>query len=689
MPYSESIEKHPSLDQWLAITPDGAVKVHTGKVDIGQRISTALQLIAAAELDVDPARVEVLRPQTGVSPNEGTTSGSHSMEMTGEAVRLAVATARAHLLKLAAEKLDADVAALDINDGVIRAPGTNKSVSYAELAGGKPFGIPVDMDAAVKDEDAYRALDGMLRPRYIEDIVTGAHKYIHDTVVPGMLHARAVRPPHINARLNKLDDQTVKALEGAGLRIVLDGSFVAVAGADEYETVKAAQRLYETADWDQGGGIDAGDIYEQLLSKPRESWPVVDGKPQEAPVPEPLKPSKKAAATISKQFTRPYIMHGTIGPSAALAQFDGRKLRITTHSQSIYPVRTSIADALQMNADDVILTHGLGAGCYGHNGADDAAFDAAVIACALPDTPVLLKWTRADEHAWEPYGTAMAIKVTASLGDTGSVLAWDHESYANTFSGRPVAAKDKTGARRLLASRFRKDFCGEPFAFPKPRPNMGHHGGIHRNMDPLYAFPERRLIKNLVHEMPMRTSALRALGGYGNVFAIESMMDILAEEAGIDPVEFRLKHLKDQRARAVIEAAAKKFGWGSDTGDGTGHGFAFARYKNAKAYAAVAFELFVDDAANVHLKRAVVGVDAGQVVDPEGLAAQMEGGVVQGASWTLYEQVTYDSGGVTSRDWESYPILRFDNVPAVETVIVPRPGERFLGSGEATQGPAA
>jgi CO/xanthine dehydrogenase Mo-binding subunit len=269
------------------------------------------------------------------------------------------------------------------------------------------------------------------------------------------------------------------------------------------------------------------------------------------------------------------------------------------------------------------------------------------------------------------------------------VLAWDQESYANTFSGRPVVAQDKTGARRLLASRFRESFCGGPFEFPKPKPNRGAHGGIHRNLDPLYAFPERRLIKNLVYEMPMRTSALRALGGYGNVFAIESMMDILAEEAGIDPVEFRLKHMKDKRARDVIEAAAQKFGWGGERAEGTGHGFGFARYKNAKAYAAVAFEVFVDDAATVHLKRAVVGVDAGQVVDPEGLTVQMEGGVVQAASWTLYEQVTYDSRGVTSRDWESYPILRFDNVPEVETVIVPRPGERFLGAGEATQGPTA
>jgi CO/xanthine dehydrogenase Mo-binding subunit len=378
-------------------------------------------------------------------------------------------------------------------------------------------------------------------------------------------------------------------------------------------------------------------------------------------------------------------MHGSIGPSAALAHFKDNTMTIHTPSQSIYPVRVSIAEGLGLDVDNVILVHTLGAGCYGHNGADDAAFDAGLIAKAIPGTPVLLKWTREDEHAWEPYGTAMAMNVTASIDDTGKILGWDQETYANTFGGRPVVARENIGTRRLIATRFRD----ENYTFPKPFPNMGSHGGIHRNIDPLYVFPDRRFIKNMVFEMPMRTSALRALGGYGNVFAIESMMDMLAAEAGIDPVEFRLKHLKDERAKDVITAAAKGFDWGREHGEGTGHGFAFAQYKNDKAYAAVAVALTVDDEANVHLDHIVIGCDAGQVIDPKGLAAQMEGGVIQAASWTLYEQVTYDSGGVTSRDWETYPILRFDNVPTIETIIVPRPGEAFLGAGEATQGPIA
>ncbi len=690
MPSNSSINDHPNVDEWLAITTEGRVQVHTGKVDIGQRISTALLKIAAAELDVDPNSVDMLQPRTDVSPNEGTTSGSGSMENSGETIRLAAATARAHLLSLAAGKLEASADSLVVSEGVIRAPATNKTISYGELIGGMPFNIPINKHAEVKGEGAYRKLDAGFTPRFIEDIVTGANKYVHDMVVPGMLHARVVRPPHIHARLNKLDQDAVAKLQEDGLKIVQDNSFVAVAGVDEYPVIKAAERLFATADWNLGKGLDAGDIYEQLLTKPRDSWPIVEGKPQlDTPIPAPLTPPAKAATTLNARFERPYHMHGSIGPSAALAEYKDGVMTIHTPSQSIYPVRTSIAEGLGLEVENVVMVHALGAGCYGHNGADDAAYDAGIIAQAIPDTPILLKWTREDEHAWEPYGTAMAMNVTASMDDTGKILSWDQETYANTFGGRPVVAREAIGTRRLIAHRFRDP----DYTFPKPFPNMGSHGGIHRNIDPLYVFPGRRFIKNMVYEMPMRTSALRALGGYGNVFAIESMMDMLAAEAGIDPVEFRLKHLKDERAKDVIHAAAKGFDWGREheggPGQNIGHGFAFAQYKNDKAYAALAVELTVDDAANVHLNHIVIGCDAGQVVDPKGLAAQMEGGVIQAASWTLYEQVTYDSGGITSRDWETYPILRFDNVPTIETIIVPRPGEPFLGSGEATQGPIA
>jgi CO/xanthine dehydrogenase Mo-binding subunit len=378
-------------------------------------------------------------------------------------------------------------------------------------------------------------------------------------------------------------------------------------------------------------------------------------------------------------------MHGSIGPSAAAALFENGRLTVWTHSQGIYILRAGIADVLGMNEDALRLIHVPGAGCYGHNGADDVALDAAVTARALPGRPVLMKWTREDEHAWEPYGPAMVMDLCASLDASGKVAAWSHETFSDTHVMRPRPGPNRSGASRLLAARH----MDPPLAAPVAQPGMAPHGGIHRNLDPCYDFENRRLVKHLVRGMPLRTSALRTLGAYANIFAIESFMDELAEAAGADPVDFRLRHLTDPRARAVLEGAATGIGWETSVAEGRGRGIAFARYKNAKTYAAVAVELAVTDAAEVRLYRAVVAADAGQVVDPDGLSAQLEGGLIQAASWTLYEQVTFDRDGITSRDWDSYPILRFDNVPEVETVLINRPGEPFLGAGEATAGPTA
>jgi CO/xanthine dehydrogenase Mo-binding subunit len=297
---------------------------------------------------------------------------------------------------------------------------------------------------------------------------------------------------------------------------------------------------------------------------------------------------------------------------------------------------------------------------------------------------VLLKWSREDEHAWEPYGTCMAMDLSASLDAGGAVVAWRHESAGDTFAMRPRSGPDRAGPRRLLAMRHRAD----PLEAPLAQPAMGHHVGIHRNLEPLYTFPDPRLVKHLVRGLPLRTSSLRALGAFANVFAIESFMDELAQAAGEDPVAFRLRHLADPRAKAVLEAAATQLA-ASPLPAGRGRGLAFAQYKNAKAYAAVGIELEVTDAADVRLHRAVIAADAGQVVDPNGLTAQLEGGLLQAASWTLYEAVTFDSGGITSRDWDSYPILGFDNVPEIETILLDRPDAPFLGAGEATSGPTA
>lgn len=679
-----SITKHPLLDEWIAIDPEGRVTVRTGKVDIGQRISNAVALIVAEELDVDFEKIDVARAETGVAPNEGVTAGSNSMQESGEAVRVAAATARAYLLKQAAEALDVDIASLDVSDGLIQSRETNHTITYADLTGGKAFDIPVDQDIAVKAPEDYKNTGIRRTPKGLADLVTGTAKFVHDIVLPNMLHARLVRPPHYQARLKGLDDGVMKRLDETGTQLVRDGSFLAVVNEDEYGAIKAIERVNKAADWDMGDGVSTQELFEALRSNDRESLPVYDGTPREEPVPPLADPPDSAIVTLTAEFNRPYHMHGSIGPSASVALFEDGTLTVWSHSQGIYPLRGAMAEVLNMAVEDIRVIHTPGAGCYGHNGADDVSLDAALVARAIPGRPILLKWTREDEHAWEPYSSCMAMNLQASLDGESKVVAWSHETYSDTHNMRPVPGREGSAGAKLLAARFLAD----PLIPPTPVPSLMNHMGIHRNLDPLYTFADKRLVKNLVSGLPLRTSALRTLGAYANVFAIESFIDELAEAGGIDPIEFRLRNLDDERAKAVIRAVDDRMGRGS-LPEGVGRGIAFGQYKNAKTYAAVAIELEVDDAAEVKLRRVVIAADAGQVVDPEGLTAQLEGGMLQAASWTLYEGVTFDKDGITSRDWETYPILRFDNIPDVETILMERPGEKFLGAGEATSGPTA
>jgi CO/xanthine dehydrogenase Mo-binding subunit len=482
--------------------------------------------------------------------------------------------------------------------------------------------------------------------------------------------------------MEALEPEVENRLDGG--KIVRDGSFLAVAHTDEWMAIRLVGRVAAAATWAPERGLSDEDIFEMLLNNPRTSFPVVDGTPVDKSVPPLGDPPAEAVTTLETTSERAYQMHASIGPSAALAHLNGDILSIWTHSQGIYPLRESIAEALNRDINSVRLIHAPGAGCYGHNGADDAAFDAALVACALPETPILLKWTREDEHAWEPYGSAMVVKLRASIDESGRVVEWSHEAFSDTHVMRAVPGPNRFGPSRLIASRMRAD----PIPSPVPEPRMGGHAGIHRNQDPLYDFSSRRIVKHLVHDLPLRTSSLRGLGAVVNVMIIESMMDELAEAAGIDPVEFRLNHLSDQRGRAVLEAVAKRLPPGSPE-DGIGRGLGFAQYKNVETYAAVAVELTVDDEAKVRLQRAVIAADAGEIVDCQGLISQFEGGLLQACSLTIIEGVSYDSFGINSRDWESYPILRFDNIPEIETVLIERHGERFLGAGEATVGPTA
>jgi CO/xanthine dehydrogenase Mo-binding subunit len=498
-----------------------------------------------------------------------------------------------------------------------------------------------------------------------------------------MLHGRVVRPPAYKARLVSVDEAAVRQMPGV-VEVVRDGRFLAVAAEREEQAIWAREALIEKAVWNNQTDLPAQEtLYDHLLTQPAQSTLIVAGSATDVPIP-PLQKPENAAQTLTATYTRPYHMHASLSPSAAVAQFVDGRLTIWSHSQGVPLLQKTIAQILEMDAADVRIIHAEGSGCYGHNGADDAALDAALLARAVPGRPVSLKWMREDEHSWEPYGPAMVLKMQASLDKDGRISAWNHDGWSYPHSTRPRPGGEGSG---LLAAWHLE----RPLLPPPPRSVFGYHFGEYRNADPIYNLPQKRIVTHLVTDSPLRISALRSLGAYANVFAIESFMDELAFAVRIDPVAFRLQHLADERARAVIEAAAKKAGWQPKTtpaGKGYGRGLAFAQYKNVQCYAAVVVDVEVDvEKGEIQLKRAVIAADAGQIVNPDGLSNQLEGGFFQSASWTLAEQVTFDRKGITSRNWESYPILRFSGSPEIEVVLLNRPTLPFLGSGEAAQGP--
>jgi CO/xanthine dehydrogenase Mo-binding subunit len=678
---SPSLLRNPELDTWIRIHADGTVTLRTGKVEIGQGIKTALAMIGAEELDVSIDRIRVRTADTASSPNELYTAGSTSIEESGEAVRRAAADARSHLLERAAETLGVHVDRLEVSDGTVRCRETGSQVTYWELWGDRDFGCAVTGRGAPKHPESY-ALVGTTAPRLdLPDKVTGAPCFVHDLERPGMVHGRVVRPPSYGAQLVALDHSEVRGMPGV-LEVVRDGRFIGVLAEREEQAVKAVRRLASLAEWSETPELPRmEEIHARLQGGASQSFRVVDGIPQEGEV-EPFRPPE--GRLVEATYRRPFQMHASLGPSAALAELSEGSLTVWTHSQGASVLRLSLAQALGMEAERVRVIHAEGAGCYGHNGADDAALDAALLAHALPERPVLLQWMREDENAWEPYGSAMVVKLQAALDAGGRITAWSHDVWSYTHMGRPLPYGERSG---LLAAWHREPAM-QP---PRARPSLGEHAGIHRNADPIYDLPERRIVKHFVDDAPLRVSSTRSLGAYANVFAIESFMDELAHASGCDPVELRLRHLGDARGRAVIEAAAERAKWGSGAlAEGRGRGIGFARYKNRKCYAAVVVELEVDsDTAEIRLERAVIAADAGQVVDADGLANQLEGGLIQSASWTLKEQVCFDELRVVSVDWQSYPILTFPEVPEVETLLLNRPGSPSLGSGEAAQGPTA
>ena len=680
-----SLVANPRLGDWLRVLPGGVVEVRSGKVELGQGVLTALAQVAAEELDVDVARVRMVAAVTGISPNEGFTAGSMSIQHSGAALRVACAEARAIYLAVAAGRWDVPANVLTVQDGTIAAPD-GRTTSYWELADDGLLDRLATGLAEPKAVSDYRIV-GTSVPRVdLPDKLAPRPRFVHDMTLDGMLYGRVVRPPSRGATLLDVGAEPAMALAGV-VTVVRDGSFLGVIAEREEVALRAADLLRAEAKWQEQPTLpDEDDLPAFLTTAPAETSVLAESAPPASA------PPRSAARSHEATYHRPYLAHAAMGPSSATALartalasnreiWGGVRLEVWTHSQGVYLLRCELARALKLTEEQVRVRHVEGAGCYGHNGADDAAMDAALLALAVPGRPVQVVWSRSDELGWEPYGPAAVVRIAADVDARGDVLCWQHDIWGNGHVTRPGFAR----SIGLLAASHRDG--GEQME-AAAEPPLERGGGAGRNSVPGYAFPAYRAVNHRLSVMPLRTSSLRALGGFLNVFAIESFMDELAEAAGRDPVEYRLAQLADPRGRAVIEAVVRRSGWADWAASGSaGHGIGYARYKNSSAYCAVVAE--VEAVTEVRVRRLTIAVNAGLVINPDGAENQLEGGAIQATSWTLKERVRFNSLTVTSDTWDSYPILRFSEVPVVDVELLPGHGNPSLGVGETAQGPTA
>jgi CO/xanthine dehydrogenase Mo-binding subunit len=661
----------PVLGRWLDFGVHGVVTIATGKVEYGQGVWTALAQIAAEELDVLLARVRVAPVSTATSPDEGTTSGSKSIEDSGAALRQACAQARRALLAAAAGRLGADLAALGVRDGEVVTSSGGTGLSYWSLGG------PGLRDAAgppvAAKPCAQWSVAGRSAPRIdIPDKVTGRPRFLHDLQLPGMLFGRVARPPAVAAELQVVGQADLPA---GVIDVVTDGSFLGVVAETDAAARVAARRLGHAARWKVRDSLpDEDDLRSFLLGEPAETSVIARRRDPAV--------ADRATRTLTAEFSRPFLAHASMAPSCAIAQVQDGTVTVWTHSQGIFALHRALAVGLDIEPRRLVVRHAEGAGAYGHNGADDAALDAVLLARApaCRGRPVRVMWSREDEMAWAPFGSAMLARLSAGLGPDGRIRSWRQDVWSNGFLGRPGTG----GEPRLLALAHLAG--GQPMSAAPDGPPVPIIGSV-RNSLPGYDIPDVEVTRHRLLTMPIRTSSLRSLGAFLNVFAIESFMDELAAEAGADPVAFRLAHLADPRARRVIEQAAEMAGWPVHRGQDAGLGIGYAQYKGTSGYCAAVAE--VEAGTEVRLRRLWLAVDVGRVINPDGVINQAEGGAVQSASWALRERVRFDRAAITSVSWDSYPILRFTEVPDVTVRIVAAPGEQESGAGEVAQGPVA
>jgi len=660
-----SLRHTPQIQAWIKIFEDSSIHVYSGKVELGQGIRIAIKQVAAEELCQDLDQITIVLAETGVTPDEGYTAGSGSIQNSAVAIRYAAAAAKQRLLQMASEKLSRSIDQLQLVNGAVKTQDQREQISFYQLLVGNQIEENVALPVELVPVSARRFVGKSVSREDMGKIVTGQSCYINDLYFPDMLHARVLRPHNYSSQLIRFDEETFRKAAKGLKGIVKKGRFLAALTTTEYEAEHALKLLETYSEWTTPAIFPDQPNLAQHIRGIADAPKVVEEKGNTASI--------KAAQTLKASYAKPYTMHAALGTACSIALYKDDRLHVWTHSQGIYPLRRALSSMLDLPEAQLHLISVPGAGCFGHTVADDAAADAAIIAMQYPGKHIRVQWTRQDEHTWEPYGSAMLMDLEAGLDHEGKIAFWRSDVWSDSHSQRP-----NQDAGTLLAARHL-----DP---PIELSGRGYLGGGHRNADPYYDIPNMKVSAHFF-EGPLRVSSLRSLGAYANIFAIESFMDELAEAANQDPIEFRLKHLTDARAKEVVSQLAK-LTKNEELVDGEGIGYAFCRYKNHAAYCAVAAKVWVDPTTQaLTIRKLWATVDVGEVINPDGLKNQCEGGMNMAVSWTLKEAVTFDTQKITSKNWISYPTLSMGESPEMEVTIISRPDQPPMGGGEMSVPP--
>jgi CO/xanthine dehydrogenase Mo-binding subunit len=664
------------VDAFLSINAEGQVTVYTGKVDLGTGLRTALTQIAAEELDLPFDRVTILQGDTALTPDQGATWGSLSIQRGGMQVRRAAATARKALIDTAAQRFGIAPAALTVESGTVK--GEGHVISYAELIGGKTFSLKLDKDAPLKNPAAY-AIVGKPLPRVdIPAKITGRFTYIQDFRRDGMLHGRVIRPLALGAELESIDASSLTKIPGV-VKVVRERNFLGVVATTEWGAIQAARELKAT--WSNWAGLPEQAHLWDYVRASKVSNDVVSSN-----IGNSAAALKDAPKRLAATYDFPIQTHGSLGPSCAVVEIKDERVTCWSASQAQHRLKVQLAAMLAVPVDNVRCIYVEGSGCYGRNGHEDAASDAALLSRAVDGRPVRVQWMRADEHGWDPKCPPTLVDLRAGLDGEGRVLTWESEFFVPKDGVAPVPL-----LAAILGGLPPATAATEPYGeFGAPLNPWTANVYVANTAIP-YSFPNVKTVAHLLDETPFRSSWLRAPGRMQSNFANECFIDELAASARADPLEFRLKYLSDARGIELLRRLAAIAKWeqrplphNNTYGDiVTGRGVCYIKYELMRTYVGAVAEVEVNrKTGEIAVQRFYVAHDCGQIINPDGLMNQIEGNVIQTISRTLKEEIQFDRSGVTSLHWGTYPILTFTEVPEVVIELIDRPAEPPWGAGE-------